>query len=90
MSLDVFNNMTKTLHRGNSMLGLTRGFAETFLAEDRLPIYASTLYQGDNSIADVKKNRDNCLTLFHKEPGQINLFVNPKKRAVGWAVEGRF
>lgn len=44
--------------------GYTRTFAESFLCKDGLPIYASTLYQGDTSIDNVKANRDERLQLF--------------------------
>jgi len=39
-----------------------------------LPIYAAgSGYEGDDYIADVRKNRDGRLWLFLKEPGQINV-----------------
>lgn len=44
--------------------GMTRAFVEGFLMTDGLPFYASTLYQGDQSIDKVKENRDYRLQLF--------------------------
>lgn len=59
------------LQRGGGNSGFTRDFVETFLCEDGLPIYASSKYVGDNTIADVKANRDFRLQLFMKEPGEL-------------------
>ena len=61
---------------GNGGIGLTRGFVENFLMENGLPIYATgSGYLSDDYIADVRKNRDNRLFLFLKEPGQRNLLT---------------
>ena len=59
------------LQRGGGNSGFTRDFVETFLCEDGLPIYASSKYVGDNTIADVKANRDFRLQVFMKEPGEL-------------------
>jgi hypothetical protein len=59
---------------GDFNVGLTRGFTETFLMENGLPIYAAgSGYQGDNYISTVRAGRDNRLVLFLKEPGQKNI-----------------
>jgi hypothetical protein len=58
----------------NFNIGVTRGFTESFLMANGLPIYAAgSGYAGDNYIADVRKNRDNRLFLFLVEPGQKNI-----------------
>ncbi|MDY3266251.1 MAG: RagB/SusD family nutrient uptake outer membrane protein [Phocaeicola sp.] len=47
--------------------GLLKGYVESFLMEDGLPIYASSTekpYKGDNTLDDVKANRDGRLQLF--------------------------
>ena len=47
--------------------GLLKGYVESFLMEDGLPIYASSSekpYKGDNTLDDVKANRDGRLQLF--------------------------
>ena len=59
------------LQRGGGNSGFTRDFVETFLCEDGLPIYASSNYVSDNTIAEVKANRDFRLQLFMKEPGEL-------------------
>lgn len=62
---------------GNRLNGLTRGFVENFLLDNGKPVYADpSRYAGDDYIADVRKNRDNRLQLFLKEPGQSNLIFN--------------
>jgi hypothetical protein len=43
-----------------------------------LPIYAANSgYKGDDSIAAVRADRDDRLTLFLKQPGQTNVLLNP-------------
>ena len=59
---------------GDYGVGLTRGMVDGFLMENGLPIYAEgSNYQGDETIHDVRLNRDSRLTIFLKEPGQKNI-----------------
>lgn len=59
---------------GDYGVGATRGLVDGFLMANGLPAYASgSGYAGDQTIADVRKNRDPRLTLFLKEPGQTNI-----------------
>lgn len=47
--------------------GLLKGYIESFLMEDGLPIYASSAekpYMGDETLDNVKANRDGRLQLF--------------------------
>lgn len=45
-----------------------------FLMNNGLPVYVSgSGYAGDETIFDVRKDRDDRLTLFLKEPGQKNI-----------------
>lgn len=69
-------------HRGNAGTGLTRGLVDSYLMKDGLPIYASPLYQGDESFAAVRADRDTRLSCFLKEPGQRN-YVYPTTEANG-------
>lgn len=69
-------------HRGNASTGLTRGLVDSYLMKDGLPIYASPLYQGDESFAAVRADRDTRLSCFLKEPGQRN-YVYPTTEANG-------
>src|SRR5690606_82093 len=73
----VTHNVPVYAQRGNYAVGLTRSMVESFLMENGLPIYAAgSGYQGDDYVADVRKDRDGRLTLFLKEPGQKNVLVN--------------
>lgn len=55
-------------------IGLTRGYIDTYLMANGLPIYdKGSGYHGDDYIADVRKDRDSRLSLFLKEPGQLNI-----------------
>jgi len=75
--LNVLNGVSFGATHGNFYAGTTRGMVETFLMENGLPIYAQgSGYQGDDSISLVRKDRDNRLVLFLKEPGQKNVVTN--------------
>ncbi|MDO4781719.1 MAG: RagB/SusD family nutrient uptake outer membrane protein [Capnocytophaga felis] len=49
--------------------GYTRGFVDSFLTINGLPIYADASYQGDATLAKTKQNRDERLQLFMRVPG---------------------
>lgn len=71
---NIRNNVSQYASAGNYRIGLTRGYVDNFLMENGLPIYDNaSQYKGDDYIADVRKQRDNRLWLFLKEPGQINV-----------------
>ena len=58
----------------NSRVNITRGLVDGFLMKNGLPIYApSSGYAGDDSTRLVRKDRDERLQLFLKEPGQKNV-----------------
>ena len=73
--LGITHAVNQFASRGNAGVGLTRGMINTFLMEDGTPFYTSSNYSGDETIADVKKNRDGRLNLFLKVPGQTNLLI---------------
>lgn len=49
--------------------GYTRGFVDSFLTINGLPIYADANYQGDVTLSKAKQNRDERLQLFMRAPG---------------------
>lgn len=57
--------------------GMTRAFTEGFLMEDGKPFYASDLYQGDESVDNVKSNRDYRLQLFLWSESTLKTAQNP-------------
>lgn len=70
-------------HTYNHMLyegaarGYTRQFADIFLMQNGLPIYApSSGYVGDDFIEDTKVDRDWRWRLFMKAPGEVRTFQN--------------
>lgn len=72
--LGVTHNVPVGAQHGNNGIGLTRGMVDGFLMNNGLPIYATgSTYAGDETLADVRKNRDERLSLFLKEPGQKNI-----------------
>ena len=76
--LGITHNVSVFGQHNNNGSGTTRGMTESFLMANGLPIYAEgSGYQGDDFIADVRKDRDGRLHLFLKEPGQINVLLNP-------------
>lgn len=76
--LNVVHNVAVEAQRSNKQTGITRSLVQSFLMSDGLPIYASKNYQGDETISDVRANRDSRLSIFMKEPGQLNvLYPSP-------------
>ena len=73
-ALGVTHNVPTAGQHGNYGIGLTKGMVECFVMANGLPIYAAgSGYHGDETIADVRKDRDSRLTIFLKEPGQKNI-----------------
>lgn len=68
-------------------VGLTRSLIQSYLMNDGLPYYASSLYQGDNSSQDIVVNRDDRIRLFLKQPGMINIWLNVGQGTHGVPVE---
>ncbi len=59
------SHLTSNKLRTGSATGWTRGLVESFLTKSGKPIYAADgEYQGDKTIDDVKKDRDERLQLF--------------------------
>lgn len=74
--LDIVHYVVVAAQRGNFDIGVTRGLVENFLMKNGLPIYsAASGYHGDNTIADVRRDRDPRLNVFLKEPGQKNILI---------------
>lgn len=75
--MGITNNIPVVAASSNEAYGITKGYVESFLMENGLPIYDSNSgYEGDDYISDVRKNRDGRLWLFLKEPGQKNVIFN--------------
>jgi hypothetical protein len=71
------NNNFPVLTQATHGQGLTRGYVDSFVMANGLPIYASgSNYAGDDSIQLVREGRDGRLWLFLAQPGQINI-LNP-------------
>lgn len=60
----------------NAGIGTTRSMVESYLMSDGKPIYSSSFTYNDEGLANVRKNRDARLSVFLKEPGQTNYFIN--------------
>jgi hypothetical protein len=72
--LGITHNVPNYEESGNAGDGTTRGMVDGFLMANGLPIYApGSGYMGDDSIAELKINRDGRLWLFLKQPRQINV-----------------
>lgn len=76
----VTHNVNAAAGRGNYRIGLTRGYVQNFLMANGTPVYTNGsydegngYYMGDQTIAEVRINRDTRLSLFLKEPGQKNI-----------------
>ena len=77
--LGIYNNVAVYTQMGDRGIGLTKGMVDGFLMQNGLPIYASeSNYHGDNTISEVREDRDSRLSIFLKEPGQKNILIfNP-------------
>ena len=66
----VAHSLNQYMRQGQAR-GYTQEFANAFLMENGLPIYAAgSLYAGDDWVADTKQNRDWRWQLFMKAPGE--------------------
>lgn len=87
-SLGITHNVVTATQHGNYGIGLTRGMVEGFLMQNGLPIYAEgSGYKGDETIADVRVGRDTRLSVFLKEPGQINILYEAPEGDMAVPVE---
>lgn len=76
LGLGVYHNVPVFCQTANGANGTTRGMVNTFIMQNGLPFYADgSGYMGDNTIADVRKDRDTRLSIFLKEPGQTNILI---------------
>lgn len=75
-ALGIKNSVETAVQRNNYAVGLTRSMVEGFLMADGKPRYASSYTYSDQTIAEVRANRDPRLVIFLKEPGQKNCFLN--------------
>ena len=86
--LDITNNIPVNSSTSNLGVGVTKGMVDTYLMKNGLPWYApGSGYHGDESIADVRADRDDRAYLFLKEPGQINMWINTNMGTHGAIVE---
>lgn len=74
--LGIVHNIVVYAQQGNRACGTTRGMVDAFVCQDGLPIYVSPLYKGDETLHNVRLNRDPRLFVQLKEPGQMNILVN--------------
>lgn len=75
-ALGVVNNVPVQAQNGNQARGTTKGMVDAFPMANGLPIYAGgSNYHGDNTISDVRADRDPRLFVFLKEPGQKNILI---------------
>ena len=77
-SLGIKNAVETATQRNNYGCGPTRSLVESFVMADGKPIYAKHdgYAYSDQTIHDVRMNRDPRLVIFLKEPGQVNCFLN--------------
>ncbi len=86
--LGITNNIPVNSSTSNLGVGVTKGMVDTYLMKNGLPWYApGSGYHGDESIADVRTDRDDRAYLFLKEPGQINMWINTNMGTHGAIVE---
>lgn len=86
--LGVTNNVPVNASTSNLAIGVTKGMVDSYLMKNGLPYYAQgSGYHGDESIGDVRKDRDERAYLFLKEPGQVNMWINTNMGSHGVITE---
>jgi hypothetical protein len=79
-STEYGSNVQMELQRNGGGSGYTKGFAESFLMKNGLPVYApGSGYKGDETLADVFAGRDDRFTLFTKYPGDTLCYYSDGK-----------
>lgn len=82
-STEYGSNVQMELQRNAGGTGYTKGFVETFLMKNGLPIYASNSgYKGDETLENVFANRDDRFTLFTKYPGDTLCYYSDGKISI--------
>lgn len=75
-ALGINHNVVVQAQKGNQGVGCTRGLVDGFTMANGLPIYAAgSGYHGDNTIHNVRLDRDPRLVVLLKEPGQKNVLI---------------
>lgn len=85
--LRIYHNTTVCC-RGNQGTGLTRGMVDNYVMSNGYPSYDPEAHYSDETLHDVRKDRDNRLFVFLKEPGQKNLLTNKDLATHAVEVEG--
>lgn len=75
-SLGIVNCVEVAIQHGDYGVGVTRSLIESYLMKDGKPIYASSYKYDDGTVNKVAVDRDPRLTIFLKQPGQVNVFKN--------------
>ncbi|QCX38603.1 RagB/SusD family nutrient uptake outer membrane protein [Aureibaculum algae] len=74
---DLVSHHTMHYLNNGANTGYTKGYVDSYLMKNGLPIYASgSGYNGDDYIEDVLDDRDDRLRLFTKEPGDVITYIN--------------
>jgi len=88
-ALGINHNVVVQAQKGNQGIGTTRGMVDGFTMANGLPIYASgSGYHGDNTIHNVRLDRDPRLYVLLKEPGQKNVLIQNSNGTHANPVEG--
>lgn len=86
--LGVTHNIQVNASTSNVGIGVTRAMINTYLLKDGRPYYAEYgIEGGDESIEEIRSNREDRAMLFLKQPGQINMWINLDMGSHGGPVE---
>lgn len=86
--LGITHNIQVNASTSNVGIGVTRAMINSYLLKDGRPYYAEYgIDGGDESIEEIRANREDRAMLFLKQPGQINMWINLDMGSHGGPVE---
>lgn len=86
--LGVTHNIQVNASTSNVGIGVTRGMINSYLLKNGKPYYTEYGEEGgDESIEEIRGNREDRAMLFLKQPGQINMWINLNMGSHGGPVE---
>lgn len=89
--LGITHNIQVNASTSNVGIGVTRGMVNSYLLKNGKPYYTEYGENGgDESIEEIRGNREDRAMLFLKQPGQVNMWINLNMGSHGGPVEPKY